>query len=275
MMKYQVKNKILEGLIGNYSKIDENLTLKGFTTGKGIGTTILTYLVKVAFNIHRFPLWEDRHFTTELHTFMEGHEKLEQVFTNDIFLANHDEMIREMKDIYSHTQNALNQEYKDQNFVKLYRNLHGKYAAILLQLKNQAIEQNQKTIRISADILNSFTDNPGTYGKDVHIIIDVPKHDILYYSLVFNGIIESNEFIVLNRAKDGLIEIPAERIFKSYSNYKEDRWQLRECKNLKYYYCNFSINTQVNFGKHHKKRNYQKENFICNYLKKIDKCCEV
>lgn len=275
-MKYKFRNNILEGLIGRYVNLDKNLTIQGFTYAKGIGTTILTYLVKSAFNIHRFPLWEDRHFTKELHTCMNGHDKLKQVFENDIFLEYHDDIIEEIKEIYSYTQSFLNEEYKDQNYVKLYRNLEGEYAAILLQLKNQAIIENKTTIKISTDILNSFTDNPGTYGKDVHIEIDVPKQDVLYYANIFDyGVMESEEFVILNNSKDGLIEIPVERIFKSYNDYDETRWRLHECKDQKYYYCNFSINTQINFGKHYKKRNYEKENFICNYLKKIDKCCEI
>lgn len=253
-----------------------NLTIQGFTYGKGIGTTILTYLVKSAFNIHRFPMWEDRHFTNKLYPSMEGYDKLKQVFENDIFLEQHDKIIEEIKEIYSYTQKNLNEEYENRSYVKLYRNLAGEYAAILLQLKNQAIKENKTTIKISTDILNSFTDNPGTYGKDVHIEIDVPKHDVLYYASIFDyGIMESQEFVILNRSKDSLMEIPVERIFKSYNNYDETRWQLHEYKDQKHYYCNFSINTQVDFGKHYKKRNYKKENFICNYLKKIDKCCEV
>ncbi|MCG3683858.1 hypothetical protein [Aliarcobacter butzleri] len=147
-MKYKFRNNILEGLIGRYVDLDKNLTIQGFTYGKGIGTTILTYLVKSAFNIHRFPLWEDRHFTKELNTWMNGHDKLKQVFENDIFLEYHDDIIEEIKEIYSYTQSFLNEEYKDQNYVKLYRNLEGEYAAILLQLKNQAIRENKTTIKI-------------------------------------------------------------------------------------------------------------------------------
>lgn len=64
MNKYRIKNQILKGLIGNVATISEadHLWLRGFTHGKGIGTTVLTYLVKSAFNFQRFPLFEDRHF---------------------------------------------------------------------------------------------------------------------------------------------------------------------------------------------------------------------
>ena len=106
MNKYRIKNQILKGLIGNVATISEadHLWLRGFTHGKGIGTTVLTYLVKSAFNFQRFPLFEDRHFTKEVHTYEYGKDKLKKVFTNEIFLNQMDEIVLEIQDIYKFTQ---------------------------------------------------------------------------------------------------------------------------------------------------------------------------
>ena len=51
-----------------------------------------------------------------------------------------DEIILEIQDIYKFTQEYLNDEYTNQDCIKLYRNLEGEYAALLLQLKNQAFK---------------------------------------------------------------------------------------------------------------------------------------
>ena len=277
MIKYKIKNKILKGLIGNSANISENLEIKGFTYGKGLGSIILTYLVKSAFNIHRFPLWEDRHFTNELHTFEQGKDKLKEVFLNENFTNQIDEIIEEIKEIYSFTQNYLNDQYINQDTIKLYRNLGGKYASVLYQLKNKAIEENEKIVKIGGEILNSFTDNFGIYGMAVHIELDIPKKDILYYADIFDyGIMESEEFIVLNQSKNGLIEIPTDKIFKSFDSYNEYEWNLKNYTNSPYYYCNFSLNTEVEFGKYHyKRKDTSKENFICNFMKKRNKCYEL
>lgn len=276
MNKYRIKNQILKGLIGNVATISEadHLWLRGFTHGKGIGTTVLTYLVKSAFNFQRFPLFEDRHFTKEVHTYEFGKDKLKKVFTNEIFLNQMDEIILEIQDIYKFTQEYLNDEYTNQDYVKLYRNLEGEYAALLLQLKNQAINENCSTIKISTDILNSFTDNPLIYAKDVHIEMDIPKKDILYYSRVFDyGPMESQEFVVFNQSKDGLLEIPIDCIFKTYPEFDENKYRIDKDSSTTHYYCNFAINTEVNFGKHHEeKTKYQPESIFCKILKKFSKC---
>lgn len=276
MNKYRIKNQILKGLIGNTATISESeqLWIRGFTYGKGIGTTILTYLVKSAFNFQRFPLFEDRHFTKEVHTYEFGQDKLRKVFTNEIFLNQMDKIILEIQDIYKFTQEYLNEEYENQEYVKLYRNLEGEYAALLLQLKNQAISENCTTIKISTDILNSFTDNPLIYAKDVHIAMDIPKKDILYYSRVFDDTpMESQEFIVFNQSKDGLFEIPINCIFKTYPNFNENEYRIDRDSSTTYYYCNFAINTEVNFGKYHEKKTiYKPESIFCKILKKLDLC---
>ena len=198
---------------------------------------------------------------------------------DEMFLCEHDNMIEEIKSIYEHTQKCLDIDYKGEDYVELRRNLSGEYASILLQLKANALEQNEKIIKIGADILNSFTSSFGSYGMDVHIDMNIPKKDILCYSNVLDvSVMESNEFIVINRSRDGLIEIPVDRIFKTYdrrSENIENRWEIVNYKKSSYHFVNFAMNTQVNFYKPKKLRSPTKPNKICKFLKKINKCCEV
>ena len=67
-----------------------------------------------------------------------------------------------------------------------------------------------------------------------------------------------------------------DKIFKSFDSYNEYEWNLKNYTNSPYYYCNFSLNTEVEFGKYHyKRKDTSKENFICNFMKKRNKCYEL
>lgn len=104
------------------------------------------------------------------------------------------------------------------------------------------------------------------------------KKDIFCYSNVFDWhVMESNEFIVINRSKDGLIEIPIDTIFKTFDKRSENiesRWKIINYKESPYHFVNFAMNTEVNFYKPEKLRSPIKPNIICKFLKKNNKCCE-
>ena len=278
--RYQFKSKMLKGLISSSIYINEDKTyISGWTSGKRIGATVLMYLYKNAFNFHRFPIWEDRHFTERVFTMQDNEENLKSLLMDETFLREHDNMIEEIKAVYEHTQKSLDINYKGEDYVELRRNLSGEYASILLQIKASALEKNEKIVKIGADILNSFTSSFGSYGMDAHIDMKIPKKDILCYSNVLDwSVMESNEFIVINRSRDGLIEIPVDRIFKTHdirSENIENRWRIVNYQKSPYHFVNFAMNTQVNFYKPEKLRSPTKPNIVCKLLKKTNKCCEI
>lgn len=270
-MAYIIKNKYLKALITNYTKFDDGLKINGFTHGKGVGTAVLTYLVKCSFNIHRFPMWEDRHFTNEFYKYNAFYE-LEKIFNHKEFLENFDAMINEIRELYKYTQNLLDEKYVEDN-VTLIRNISHDYAAVLLQLKNNAINKNEEFIEISTDILNSFTDNPNTYYKDAHIEINVPKKYILYFDEVFDrDIMESEEFVVFNTNSTGLLKIPVNSIFKTNNSFNEYGYNIKvNMNNRIYHFVDFSANNYVKFEKPFKKIELKKENLICKIVNNICK----
>ena len=272
-MKIDIKNRILAGLIGSYVEIP-GIAINGFSQQKGLGSAILTYLVKSIFNIHRFPMHEDRHFTEKLFTNRYGKLQLEQFLNNELFLKQYDNIEDELKLIYKTTQDYLNINHKNQEAIKLYRSYNDKYAAVLLILKMNAEKNNQSTIKISADILDSFTDENSYYlHYSVRIILDVPKKNILYYTNIFNyGVkVEKGEYIVINNSKDGLIVIPIENIIKLEPNFNEYNYNLSKNLESPYYYFNFSINKaeDVDDIVIQKDINTKEERFICKILKLI------
>ena len=229
---YTVKNKFLRAIMGNYTKSQLDLNVDydigGLTHGKGAGSTILTYIVKKAFNIHRLPFYEDRHFTNSSNDaimYGYGEKTLEKVLKCDVFLNNIEDMTEELKDIYSFTQKKLDEIYPNQDYVELIRNVEGGYAATLLQLKNNALETSSAYIKIETDTVDCFTNNSGTYYKDAHYTMNIAKKDILYFDKVFDNnseiLIEHYEYIVMNRDIKGLREIPVNGIQKTNPNFNE------------------------------------------------------
>ncbi|RXJ79341.1 hypothetical protein [Arcobacter sp. F2176] len=278
-MYFKFKSKILKGLIGNSVHINDKLIVHGFTAGKGFGTTALTFLVKKAFNIHRFPLWEDRHFTEEFNR-KNTYATLDNIIQHDEFINSIDEMVEEIKEIYTTTQTKLNIQYPNQSHVKLYRSLDHEYGVILLQMKEEASKNGNSYIEIGTDILNSFTDNRGKYGMIAKITIDVPKEDILYYDELFNDIMEYDEFVVMNRRMDGLLKIPIDCIRKSVNSFDiyDNSWYSKHMHQIfgvkkyngKHNFINLSSCIHIKFFKLNTNR--KKDGFIKKVLKKLAQC---
>lgn len=279
---YTVKNKFLRAIMGNYTKsqLDLNVDydIEGLTHGKGAGSTILTYIVKKAFNIHRLPFYEDRHFTNSsgdaiIHGY--GERTLEKVLKCDMFLNNIDDMTEELKDIYSFTQKKLDEIYPNQDYVELIRNVEGGYAATLLQLKNNAQETSSVYIKIETDTVDCFTNNPGKYYKHACYRKKIAKEDILYFDKVLDNnleiLIEYNEYIVMNRDIKGLREIPINGIEKTNPDFDEFSYMTRPIIGRnEYCHIRSSANRFVCFDEAQIKPSFEKKTgILCKIVEKF------
>lgn len=276
--RYKVKNKFLRAIMGNYSKLELDLNIDyhifGLTHGKGVGSAILTYLVRIAFNIHRFPYYEDRHFASyDGIRYGDGEITLENISNCDEFLQNIDEMIDELKVIYNITQKKLDEMYPNQNFVELIHNVDGGYAATILQLKNNALKASQEYIKIETDTIDCFTNNSGKYSKDVCYKMNIKKNDILYFDKVFEStgkvLIEHYEYIVMNKDMLGLREIPVSGITMTKSNFNESSYMTYPILNrTKYCHIRSSANRFVCFDEPQINPSFGKEpGLLCRIIK--------
>ena len=244
MKNYNIQNKILKALIGDTEVVNGKI-IKGFTNGKSFGTTALTFLVKKAFNIHRLPMWEDRHFTEKFNMDKDT-TTLSDIIDSNEFKNNINDMIFEIKEIYNFTQNYLNIQYPNQDTIPLIRNLNGDYAIILLQMKKNAEKNGKDYIEIGTDILNSFTDNFGAYHMMAEIKMDISKKNILYCYNILDNIMEPHEFIVINKRIDGLLKIPISCISETFLSSKEYNISKKEY-GTKYNFINFASNNSLYF----------------------------
>lgn len=228
--KYRVKNKFLRAIMGDEKSqrdLEVDYHFYGLRYGKGVGSAVLTYLVRKAFNIHRFPYFEDRHFSSYdgLIYGDDGVTALEKISNCDVFLQNIDDMLEELKEMYRITQEKLEEMFPKQETVELIHNIDGNYAAVLLELKNNALKTSQEYIKIETDTIDCFTNNESTYHKAACYKMNIEKSDILYFDEVIDQrgdvLVEEYEYIVMNKDMLGLRKIPVSCIKKTREDFNE------------------------------------------------------
>ena len=221
--KYYIKNEILSNCIGIGSgSMNRPGKVSGFNYGKGLGYAYLTYFVSQALGFRRLPFHEDRFYGKYI---QEAHRHLSEKFlelgTDEIH-----EIVEEVKQIYQHTQKKLKEA--SLTTVTLRREIAANgtgYAETIIKLKDCSELLGRETIQFDMDTLNSFGDE-GEYKHlaDVTIEHEFPAEDILYCSNLVESIdgidlMESGEWIVINRSPTGLVEFPVSSI-----KYDSNNW---------------------------------------------------
>jgi len=180
------------------------------STGKGLGSALLTHFTKVMLNIHRLPYCEDRHFSNEMAYSQNDNainilNKLDTLTVKDI--------TTELKEVYDFTQNQLSKI----EYITLSRKVHNSkdtnYGDLLYKLKMYSELLGIDSINIEMDILNSFGDD-NCYGHfPVNINLKVPKKNILYtHRFMDKEIVEEGEWIIINDSANGIVNIPTSSI---------------------------------------------------------------
>lgn len=224
--RYCIKNTILADCIGIGSgTINRPDRVSGFNCGKGLGYAYLTYFVSQALGFRRLPFHEDRYYGRFIEAFHRQNAK------NYLHLDADDihEIVEEVKLVYQHTQKKLKEASLTK--VKLKRRIAANetgYAQTIMKLKDCAELLGLETIEFEMDTLNSFSDD-GTYGHlaDVTIEHEFPAEDILYCSNLVKSsdtslLVESGEWVVLNRSPTGVVEFPVKSI-----RYDKNNWDYK------------------------------------------------
>ncbi|HGZ7313827.1 TPA: hypothetical protein ACOL2D_003193 [Vibrio parahaemolyticus] len=221
--KYYIKNEMLADCIGigSGSRNRPN-RVSGFNYGKGLGYAYLTYFVSQALGFRRLPFHEDRFYGKYIHKkHWHNSENALVLDADDIH-----EIVEEVKLIYQHTQKKLKEA--SLTTVKLRREIAANetgYAETIIKLKDCAELLGRETIQFDMDTLNSFGDE-GAYKHlaDVTIEHEFPAEDILYCSNLVESkdgrdLMESGEWVVINRSPTGLVELPVGSI-----KYDSNNW---------------------------------------------------
>jgi hypothetical protein len=239
---YHIKDDLLYDLItyGDDATRTKNL-IKGFTYQKGIASGILTFLTNRAIDLYRLPFVPDRVYCS-IRTREDG-EALKALLAT-LSPSRVQSLTSEVRDLYDHTQRMLAKAGLTE--VVLTRRIRDEYAARPYDVENYATKivrekriaefHGQSSIKFEMDTLNSFGD--GGYGHyPVMLEVCVPAADVLYCSNLIanrkidyterwvnhNHAVERGEWVVINRAPDGVIELPVEQIHLNDDCYDDSR----------------------------------------------------
>lgn len=225
--KYYIQNKILADCIGVGSgTMIRPGRVSGFNYSKGIGYALLTYFASQALGFRRLPFYEDRIYEKSIR------QDSRQILENSLKISRNDvdEIVEEVKQIYQHTQKKLKEACLPT--VKLRREIAANgsgYAETLMQLKDSAEVSGRQTIQFDMDTLNSFGDE-GAYKHlaDVTIEHEFQASDVFYCSNLIasegdSQLVETGEWVIINRSPTGLVELPTNSVKYDSNNWKGGR----------------------------------------------------
>lgn len=214
--RYYVKNSILANCMGQEDLPScEEERIWGFRREKSDGYALLTYFVSQALNFRRLPFYEDRLYAR----YKDENDRKASKKVFNITQADVDEISKEFKEIYNHTQEKLKSAGLTK--IKLRREIYDDgtgYTKKLLEVIKCTESINKETVSFEMDMINSYGDQGAyTHNSVVTIKHEVPASDILYCSNLVgiegtNDFVETGEWVVLNRSLNGIVEIPLDSI---------------------------------------------------------------
>lgn len=211
--KFQFRNEMLYGALTHSNKSSIEHFQGGYTLRKYKSKAYI-YLVlcaREAFNIRRYPLYEDRNLLCSAN---DHSSYLESLCAEDITNG-----AKELYRLWDFTQNNT-----PDCMLKLKRNISidevtypnklTGYAAQVVSAKLEAEKAGHTEVVLEMDTINGYTlDGNKVYG-DVQIEMNIPKKDILFFGDDVEDA-EEREIVVLNRDPRGNVSVPVEGIFHS------------------------------------------------------------
>lgn len=226
--RYYIKSNILSDCMGmgNHLKGSKE-RVEGFRRNKSDGYALLTYFVSQALVFRRLPFYEDRFYSR----YMDENDRKapEKIFNLELEEVN--KIVKEFEEVYSHTQAKL--KTAGLTKVELRREIHDdgtEYTKDLLKLIKCAELLGKETVKFEMDMLNSYGDEGAyTHNSVVTIEHEFLAKDILYCSNLvgYKGsdeLVETGEWVVLNRSLTGLVEIPIKSIRYDNKYFKFKGW---------------------------------------------------
>lgn len=221
--------------------------VRGFThTKDGLGYALLSFFTSRALGLYRLPFCPERTYEF-LPGPYNGRDALHALLA-ELTPKRIDIICAELQALYRHTQRLLQEA--DLASVHLKRNVRDipdrhrgnliGYAELLFKLKEASELTGHKTLRFEMDVLNSYGDGDGYRHYPVTIRHEVPAKDVVYcsnfirsrdhsYGGGHNMAVEDGEWVVINRAADGVVELPVSAIELNTPEWV-DRWKRRSCE---------------------------------------------
>lgn len=217
--RFRVDDELLEVCIAGSTELSSGATLRGFQSSKNtIGYALLANAARHALGIQRLPFHEDRILARRPTDEMARElAELRPLLTPERL----DRLSTSVRRLYEHTQAQL--VTMGRTHIRLERHIHNAGGtwhsertnqAYLLATSHQAATVlGLPTVALELDVLNSFNNDGGYAHHPVCLALDVPAKDVLYCAdLVACRGVEFGEWVVVNRAPDGVVDVPLDAI---------------------------------------------------------------
>ncbi|MYL43947.1 hypothetical protein [Virgibacillus salexigens] len=225
-VKSKLLNLLLEG--GKYS---EKISIAGYTTNgcMGFARFALERLIRYAFNIHRFPGYEDRTVFREaggdsFRYFWQWTDFFENIVSEEEI----NEAIEEIINIYNHVQEQLQGE----TTITCYRGLQPfEYMQFIKEL--ETVNNSNNILSYRANTIISFREDRDGYYDRLTLKAEIPVENIfMHHSFIEtyeskssfakkNGLMYENEILYLNDDLKGMFLFHREDIL-NWERVKED-----------------------------------------------------
>jgi len=243
--RFEIEDDVLYSLITYGDGLSRpHSRIPGFTWNKGVGYGVLAFLASRALNLYRLPFMPDRVFC-DLPWGMRDSAPLVELL-NALTPAKVEGIAAEIRALYAHTQTMLASAGLRE--VILTRRLYDddersmnrlpNYATQLVRRKLIAEHHGRPNIKFEMDTLNSFGDDGGYSHYPVTLEFRVPAPDVFYCANLIASrddldderfadqkhAVEPGEWVVINRAPDGIVELPASQVHVNFDRF-EDRFR--------------------------------------------------
>ena len=227
---FAIQDDILYACI-TYGEGLESSLIEGVTHTKlGLGYPLLAFFASQALGLYRLPFCPDRSFARVPRGFQRDDERLQEIL-RCLSPTRVDSICAEVRALYQHTQRLLKEASLETVHLKRcvdnssdrYSDRSRRYAELLFRLKTASEFVGCKSLRFEMDVLNSYGDDSGYSGLPVIIRQEIPADQILYCANFIRSraknyhgspepSVEDGEWVVINPANDGIVELPTSAI---------------------------------------------------------------
>jgi hypothetical protein len=195
---------------------EARLPIRNWNQGENFTKGLIIYLTSRALNLHRYPWHHDRTLSSRDHSYDEA--ALQVLFSGDRLSV----VLEEIRKLYRHVQFDL--KVHEVQTLRLGRGLIDRttdsndvgYATFVARLEAAARRLGRPSFHIEMDTLNSWSTGSHYGLSEVALIREVPAVDLAWssdfiasrYQGFPRAALESGEYVVINRAASGVVDIP-------------------------------------------------------------------
>ena len=238
--EFEIQDDILYKCLAHFGYPSKDI--EGGAAKKSTGMALMSCFVSTALDFRRLPYCEDRIYASDKHMseFKADYKEanLKRIL-QELTQERIDKICAEVLSLYEHTQEHFAKANLGHSTITLTRNItesdseifvQGNLVETLLNLKASADLLGIDFVEVEMDTINSFSgaNNSYNFRPGVLLELDIPISDILFCRNLLHARgahteFESNEWLVINRSPNGIVQIPVKSIKPNEGAWKMTR----------------------------------------------------